>query len=352
MRTSRTLAEGALIAALVVAGSTSCKWRFGDSASADCARPLVIERYDNALRAYPDMDSAQRADFRRNYSEVNAILLPLYAASHPQQAATAGDGDDERLSAYARSRGVAMFGRAVSERLGSLDSTELALGRAAQRASQIVPELHWPRLYGVISTYSQSIILGGDSLALIGLNHYLGANDEAYAGFDAYQRRSKRLAALPAQLVESLLAAQSPYQPSEGNATALSRMLYEGATLWLTAQVTGIDDPAQLLDWSVDDAAWAVANEPMAWDALIRRNLLYSTDEAVGNRLVRRAPSTPLLHPEAPGRMGAWLGYRIVDAYTRSHPDAGRWQLLQCDFYCSVSSLVDAGYNPLHKAVN
>lgn len=315
----------------------------GGGARGDGA-PAVIVRYDLALAGYPALDSAARSDFRRDYAEVNAIMLPLYAASHPGDDGV--EGDDRRLCGYAGSRGVAMFGRAVAERLGALDSVERVLGRVRARAGEMVPEMHWPRLYGVVSAYSQSIILGGDSVALIGLNHYLGPDDEAYAGMDAYVRRDKRLSALPAQLVEALVASQAPYRPGEGDATALSRMLYAGASLWIAAQLTG-DDGARLLGWSADEAAWAVANEPQAWDALISRRLLYSTDEAIGERLVRAAPSTPLLHPQAPGRLGAWLGLRIVEAYVKSHPGIRPWQLLQCDFYGSVSSLVDAGYNPL-----
>ena len=253
------------------------------------------------------------------------------------------------MSEYARSRGVSMFGCAIRERLGATDSIEAALGEAASRSRSMIPELKWPRLYGIISTYDQAIILSGDSIALIGMNHYLGPDDEAYKGFDNYRRRDKRLAALPAQLTESLLYSQWPYELPDKDATALSHMLYDGAVAWITMRITGTERPEEIIGWDEVQTKWAEANESNAWEALINRKMLYSTDEDYGMRLTQRAPATSMLHPDAPGRMGTWLGMRIIDAYMKSHPDTEPRQLLQKDFYGNLKTLVESGYNPLRR---
>ena len=66
-------------------------------------------------------------------------------------------------------------------------------------------------------------------------------------------------------------------------------------------------------------------------------------------RLTQRAPATSMLHPDAPGRMGTWLGMRIIDTYMKSHPDTEPRQLLQKDFYGNLKTLVESGYNPLRR---
>lgn len=307
---------------------------------------MDIERYDLEVTAYPGLDSAARADFRQKYTSVNDIVIRLYAASHGITNPTA---TDSMLMEYARSRGVGMFGCAIRDRLGSLDSVETVLGKAAEQSKKIIPELKWPQLYGVISTYDQAIILSGDTLALIGTNHYLGADDEAYTGFDAYKRRNKCLEALPWQLTEAMLLSQAPYTLSRADATALSRMIYSGGVEWIVARLTDTDDFGKLLGWDDAQSKWAVENEGNAWNALISRKMLYSTDEPTAERLTQNAPATAILHPDAPGRMGTWLGMRIVDAYMKSHPDMKAWQLLQKDFYGDVKTLVESGYNPLRK---
>lgn len=307
---------------------------------------MNIERYDLDVTTYPGLDSAARADFRQKYASVNDIVIKLYSADHHGTESTA---TDSMMMEYARSRGVGMFGCAIRDRLGSLDSVETALGKAAYRANEIIPELKWPKLYGIISTYDQAIILSGDTLALIGTNHYLGPDDEAYTGFDTYKRRSKCLAALPSQLTEAMLLTQVPYSMAEADATVLSRMIYTGAITWIVGRLTDTDDFGKILGWDAAQSEWAEANEANAWNALINRKMLYSTDAVLGERLTQNAPATTVLHTEAPGRMGTWLGMRIVDAYMQSHPDMKAWQLLQKDFYGNVGTLVESGYNPLRE---
>lgn len=326
------------LAVSVAAGGCSHR----NNADSAHAESMKIERYDLEVSAYPALDSASRADFRREYADINGLVLQLYALSHPEATTEASDS---MMSVYARSRGVSMFGCAIRERLGSTDSIEAELGKAASRSKDIMPELKWPRLYGIISTYDQAIILSGDSIALVGMNHYLGPDDEAYSGFDNYRRRDKRLAALPTQLTESLLSSQWPYDLPETDATALSRMLYGGAVAWITAKITGTEKAEDILGWDEAQTKWAEDNESQAWEALINRKILYTTDESAGMRLTQNAPATSILHQDAPGRMGTWLGMRIVDAYMKSHPDTEPRQLLQRDFYGNVKTLVESGYN-------
>lgn len=333
-----SLLAGALIAAQGCTGGRHTET--GD------AEKMEIERYDLELSTYPASDTVERADFQSRYADINDIMIHLYASGHPE---VRPEVTDSTLLAYATSKAVGMFGCAIRERLGSLDSVEHALGAAAQRSQTLIPEMKWPRLYGVISPYSQSIILSGDSLALIGTNHYLGADDEAYKGFDNYIRKEKCLRALPRQLAESLLNTQMPYAPSEGDATALSRMLYAGAVSWIAARLTATDNFGDMLGWDDGDSRWAADNEARVWETMINRNILYSTDPTAGERLTHASPATTLINPEAPGQIGTWIGMRIVDAYMKGHPDMKAAELLKKDFYGNPMTLVESGYNPLAR---
>ncbi|WP_295728581.1 hypothetical protein [uncultured Muribaculum sp.] len=332
-----------LLIGTLIAAQGCTDWR--QSGTGD-AEKMEIERYDLGLSAYPGADSTERADFRERYAAINDIMIRLYASSHPE---VRPETTDSTILAYATSRGVGMFGCAIRERLGSLDSVEHALGAASRQAMTLIPEIKWPRLYGVISSYSQSIILCGDSVALIGTNHYLGTDDEAYLGFDSYIRQEKCLRVLPRHLTESLLNTQMPYAPSEGDETALSRMLYTGAVEWITARLTATDDFGAMLGWDDRDKRWAADNEASVWKSMINRKILYSTDPTMGERITQAAPATPLINPEAPGRIGTWIGMRIVDAYMKGHPDMKAVELLNKDFYGNALTLVESGYNPFGK---
>lgn len=91
---------------------------------------------------------------------------------------------------------------------------------------------------------------------------------------------------------------------------------------------------------------WVRDNEPQVWDAMITRALLYSVDPMDAERLVALSPSTSVVHPMSPGRLGRYIGYRIVDSYVEKHPGVSLEWLLSPEFYMSRSSLIDAGYTP------
>ncbi len=338
MRIDKCVALSAIIA---ISGCTSTSKHNAEEQTT----PAVIERYDLDITSYPALDSATRADFREKYATVNNIMLHLYTATNGTSAIYNEGNIDSLLSDYARSKGIDMFGCAIRDRLTPLDSIERELGKMRDRVNNIIPKLKWPRLYGIISTYDQAIILDGDSIALIGLNHYLGSGDEAYANFDQYIRNSKNIEALPEQLAEALLSSQAPYSIDSNDATALSKMLYSGALIWITKKINGDTDISRLSGWTEQQSKWAQDNKLQAWNALINRKLLYSTDPDVAMRLIKNAPTTSILHPDAPGQMGTWMGLQIVDAYMKRHPETSAWTLLHKTFYGNINSLIESGYD-------
>lgn len=77
---------------------------------------------------------------------------------------------------------------------------------------------------------------------------------------------------------------------------------------------------------------------------MITRKLLYSTNRLDANRLVNPSPATSILHHESPGRLGRFIGYKIVKSYVETHPDINLKWLLSPDFYNSLQSLIDSCY--------
>ena len=79
---------------------------------------------------------------------------------------------------------------------------------------------------------------------------------------------------------------------------------------------------------------------------LVERDLLYDKSASTIDRLIAPGPTTRLLDPRCPGRAGRYIGYRIVEAYRRNHPEATLPFLLSPEFYTSSTVLDEASYNP------
>lgn len=263
-------------------------------------------------------------------------IRPAYEAFMTVVGADAADPGQ-----WAASPVVKVFTPDVDSVFPSLGSLEVALGDALARAAAegvVLPQ----RRYAAVVWGRPESIMFCDSVMLIALNHYLGADYAGYTGMPVYRRASKTPARLSLDVVEALLGTQYPYELAQ-DATVLSRLLYEGAQAALRMRVAACS-AAEALGYTDGEYALLREHETELWRMLVGRNLLYSTLPADADRLVEPAPATALLAQQAPGRAGRFIGYRIVQSYLDGHPDVSPVSLLSPAFYSSDSALRESGY--------
>ncbi|GEM_PF-449477 len=290
-----------------------------------------VTRFDLEVFNYTDMDSAARSAFRNSFAKVLSILLMDTSAP-----------TDSAVNAYARSRAVKVFTPDIMSRYNCHDSVEKVLGAVMSTKHNLMPELQWPLMYGVVSPYNQSIIMT-DSIMLIGLNHYLGAGYEGYGYFDNYLRQTKTARRMPYDILEAVLTVNYPFIQGQ-EPTALNRMLYEGAII-ATIEMSMPDfSLADALGYDCAQLDYIESHETEIWNALIKKRLLFSTDPAIADRLVKPAPATSAIGPEVPGRAGRYIGYRIVNSYLQHNNGCTPQQLLSANFYNSRNTLIKSKY--------
>lgn len=219
----------------------------------------------------------------------------------------------------------------------------LALGNILARMRQQGLGLS-PRRYAAVVWGRMESVLFVDSVMLIALNHYLGAEYDGYSHFPLYMRLTKEPALMPYDLAEAIIATDHPYANTEG--TLLQRMLYEGALT--EAKIRAVDggNIAGAMGYRPEQMAFITENEPELWRKTVADGLLYDTSQANIDKLVAPAPNSSLVDVRCPGRLGRYLGYRIVQSYLRANPDASLEYLLSPAFYNSPDVLAASGYNP------
>lgn len=294
--------------ALLLAGCTS------RHAAVEEAGPKVIDRLDLAL------DSVSPEQCRALDAWLEVI----------------GRSEEEYISSEA----VRVFTPMVRERIPDLDSVERVLGHALPASDSI-------RLVAVVSPFNQSVVTHPAGYVFIALNHYLGANHPAYAGrFAAYERHRKGLHRLPADVVEALVARTHPagYAP---DATLLNNMLYCGALLQTVLESMPEGTPERtVLGMTADGYEYCTRFEANIWQTLIEKQLLYSSDPILIQRLLSPAPFSGLISSSAPGQAALYVAMKIVQSYLRNHPGVSAESLLVPDFYNSNRSLIDSKYSP------
>ena len=252
----------------------------------------------------------------------------------------------QALEAWSRSRPVEVFTPAVDSVFPTLEPLERTLASILQRAEADSLDLPRRTYAAVVWGRMKSIVLidtPADSVMLIALNHYLGDTYPGYGHWPSYMRPDKTPERLPYDIAEALVASKYPFRHESGN-TILSRLLYEGALILAKLRLVPESNLADALGYTDAQLKWLEENEAKIWEKLVERKLLYDTSEAAAERLVSPSPATTDISPAAPGRIGRFVGYRILCAYMRSDAKTTLAEMLLPSFYENPSVLIDAAY--------
>ena len=302
---------------LVVACSKS-------SRQADAPEAEVVPLYSYIASGHvPDSDSTVLRAFMRTVSE-EPLTPELVEAWMSSQAVSVFTPDVDSVFTD-----TAYVARSLGGILANAESQGLALPR---------------RLYATVVYGRPESVLFVDSVMLVALNHYLGADYPGYSHWPVYMRLGKTPQALPYDLAEALVATSYPYSLEGGDATALSRMIYEGVLTHAKMSLVPDGSLGDALGYTDAQMRWLEENEGSIWRSIIHRQLLYDTSESTADRLVAPSPEVSVVEPAAPGRVGRYIGSRIVSAYLADHPDATLPQMLSPEFYKGNSVLINSQY--------
>lgn len=238
------------------------------------------------------------------------------------------------------SRADSVFAPDVERLLPPLDSVESVLGGALGPESGV-------KLYGVIIPFRQSIITAPGGVIFIGLNHYLGKDYEGYRGvFPSYLRHRKSIERMPVDIMQARVASLYPPEFS-ASPTLLNRLLYQGALLETANEKINAPD-STLLGLTAEELKWCEENEGNIWLTLIDRNLLYSTDAAVADRLLQPAANSNMINANAPGQAVLYTALKLVRTYCKKTGTSAK-QILENKLYNDNQTLIKSEYAPVRQ---
>lgn len=279
----------ALIAGAAMLGGCSGESRFNTVTAVD------IVRLDRAIEDISDTAGIAESIYDGADAWIYATRMIPPGSLHSSVR-------DSLLRAERYSSAFQFFQHDVDSLLPSLASVSESLGRLDGFPA---------RVYGMVSPFNQSIITV-DTVVIIALNHYLGSGYEGYASFPDYLRRNKTVDRLPIDVGEAWIRSRYSFPDSILSPTLLQRMAYEGAVIAETADELSIADGPLLLGWTQEEWNGALANEKEAWRRIVAGELLFSDDFSLIGRLMSPAPSSPDVSPDAPGRLGRFIGLRLI----------------------------------------
>lgn len=200
-----------------------------------------------------------------------------------------------------------------------------------------------PRIVTFVGGLAQAGITD-DSLLAVGLDRYLGRDEELYRQLGVYEYQSVNMHRDKLVSDCMLFWGETEFAFNDSVNTLAANMIYKGRLMYFVrAMLPGQPDT---LIWGFSGEQWdfCLKNEKAMWTHLVGNKLLFSTDRLTISKFTSEGPFTSDFSRRSPARAAVWIGYRIVDGYMKRQGNISLKALMEEDDYMKI--LNGSAYNP------
>lgn len=237
---------------------------------------------------------------------------------------------ENNLDAFVSDTNFRAVYQSCEEKFGDFKEHGRRLAEAFDAYAREFPGQPVPQLLTTLSVFSYPVICDSTHLA-VSLDMYLNPGCRFYATIEpplpGYLQRRMREEYIVADALKGWL--QSDYAADEFSSDMIERMVSQGRIQYALRQLLPEEPDSILTGYTQEQLDWCEANEAGVWSFFIDNKLLYSTDPNLLMKYVGEGPTTNGFPAGAPGNIGLFTGYRIVQAYMSRHPETTLLQLLQ-----------------------
>lgn len=284
---------------------------------------IAIQRFDQALFGLDTANMEQSlAQLSAQYPELSSLFFThILGADDPN---IAPEGPAQYIKGFIEFPATRQLYDTVQLVYNNLAGIKAELEQAFRYFKHYFPEETTPTVSTIISEYSLGAFVYGDNELAIGLDFFLGENYpyQAYnrenPAFSAYLSRTFNRDHLVSKTIQALVSGLSDGPP--GN-RLLDVMIHNGKHLYILDYLLPYAPDSVKLEVRPEQVEWLKDNELEMWAFFLKEELLYSSDWQDIRKYVDYSPHSPGMPTEAPGRTANWLGWQIVKAYMKRHPE-------------------------------
>ncbi len=216
----------------------------------------------------------------------------------------------------------------TQNRFGDLSSLKQQFQQAFANLKYYYPNVRIPKVKTVISGLDNDLFVS-DSLIIVGLDFYLGKGAKYRPKMYEYLLRQYQ----PDNIVPSvmLIYGISPrFNNSDLNdKTVLAEMFSYGKSYYFAKHMLPCVADSVLTWYTAAEVEGSRQNEKLIWARFIEDKVLFATSHSVKQKFLGQRPKTVEVGEKCPGRIGQWIGWRIVNDYMESHESTTLPQLMQ-----------------------
>ncbi|XOV92562.1 MAG: gliding motility lipoprotein GldB [Bacteroidota bacterium] len=229
----------------------------------------------------------------------------------------------------------------ASEVYADISGIKQQLEEVVGRLQTLFPEEKSPDLVTTVTGMYNDLLIT-DSLIIVGIDYFIG--DEAtYRPINIPNYMLKRydrehLVPIIAKFMATTQVSTSPKN------TLLSEMIDFGKTYYLTSRLLPCVPDSILMGYSAEEMEAVVDNEKIIWANFVENKILYETSHFIKQKFLGERPNIHEISAKCPGRVGAWIGWQIVEDYMRKNKEVDILTLLDDTDHDKIFS--KSGFKP------
>lgn len=291
----------------------SCNGQNTDTIRYAEAEPIHIHRFDKDLfRLVETPDTLLGQQIKQQYPR----MLDIFGKGILNMQTPDDPSFFEKLTAFYAEPTLKGLYRDAILQYDVVTDIEKQLGTGFAYLRTHFPNMQIPAVYMHVSGFNQNVLVG-DSLLSISIDKYLGNTYPLYQDFFYdYQKQKMQRPHIAQDYLTGWLMSEYPFAGKEN--VLLDRLIYEGKIKYLVSQALPSMEPAVLMGYTNTALNWCEENEAVIWKAIVERKHLYTPDPLTTAQYFEDIPSR-FLADEAPGNLGTWVGWQIIDRYMKEN---------------------------------
>jgi hypothetical protein len=257
-------------------------------------------------------DSAPLVFMRKNYGsfyeQFNTAIINIGPSNSPLYT--------NRINDYLNDKDITYLYQSVDSvyNQSKINSIQTELNEAFTIYTSVFPKKQLPKIAPLITGFNYAIIVG-DSILGISLDMFLGKNFNYYSllQFPEYKKNLMTKENLVPRTLFSWL--KTEFEPKNPPSDLLGEMIEAGKAIYLLNHLLPQLEDSLAFGYTTSQMDWCKNNEFQIWATFVDKKLLFSSTNSENQKYISEAPFSPGFSKDSPGKIGYFVGYRIVESY-------------------------------------
>ena len=274
-----------------------------------------MQRFDESMMKLKNKDEIKA------FLQKNSDFVNQFYQTSPQDTALIN-----RIDLICRNPATKIFYEDTKKSFGDLADLKAQLETAFKHIKFYYPDFKEPQIITVFTALDLELMVS-DSMIVIPLETFLGPKAKYRPQYPNYllQRFDKPY------IVPSILTllAKTYNRIDPNDRSLMGDMIYYGKSYEFTkAMLPNVAD-SLVIAYSNLDMTKTWNSQDLVWAYFIEKKLLYETNDRVKEKYLGDRPKVFEIGEDCPGRIGQWLGWRIVGRYRTENPSISLVDLMK-----------------------